>query len=179
MFNKLIRYSICSDLVIYGFKCIVGFLVGYQLYLGFPEYELYWTMLSIILVISPEAKEAHRLSIERFKSNLIGSGIGLICFLIHDPNIYMLVLGIILSIATCYLFDLMNVARTAVVALIIVLVHEQVQMSWLTAVERFISVTTGCFIGLSITVVTTLMINYLRKKAKLPEQDLTILKLKK
>ncbi|MNE18882.1 hypothetical protein D3C80_1119410 [compost metagenome] len=179
MFNKLVRYSIGSDLIIYGFKCSIGFLIGYQLYLGFPEYELYWTLLSIILVISPEAKDAHRLSIERFKSNLIGSGVGLICFLIHDPNIYMVVLGIILSIATCYLFNLMTVARTAIVALIIVLIHEQTQISWLAAVERFISVTTGCFIGLSITVVTTVIITYLRKKANLPEQDLTILKYKK
>lgn len=80
MVNKLIRYSIGSDLIIYGFKCIIGFLIGYQLYLGFPEYELYWTMLSIILVISPEAKDARRLSIERFKSNLIGSGIGLLFY---------------------------------------------------------------------------------------------------
>ena len=125
MVNKLIRYSIGSDLIIYGFKCIIGFLIGYQLYLGFPEYELYWTMLSIILVISPEAKDARRLSIERFKSNLIGSGIGLFCYFIHAPNVYMLVLGIVLSIATCYFFNLMNVARTAIVALIIVLIHEQ------------------------------------------------------
>ncbi|MFV5689746.1 FUSC family protein [Flavobacterium sp. ZT3R25] len=172
MVNKLIRYSIGSDLIIYGFKCIIGFLIGYQLYLGFPQYELYWTMLSIILVISPEAKDARRLSIERFKSNLIGSGIGLFCYFIHAPNVYMLLLGIVLSISTCYLFKLMNVARTAIVALIIVLIHEQTQMSWIGAVERFISVTTGCFIGLSITIITSVVINYWRKKANLPQEEL-------
>ncbi|MFV5693529.1 FUSC family protein [Flavobacterium sp. LT1R49] len=172
MVNKLIRYSIGSDLIIYGFKCIIGFLIGYQLYMGFPQYELYWTMLSIILVISPEAKDARRLSIERFKSNLIGSGIGLFCYFIHAPNVYMLLLGIVLSIATCYLFNLMNVARTAIVALIIVLIHEQEQMSWIGAVERFISVTTGCFIGLSITIITSTVINYWRKKANLPQEEL-------
>ncbi|MFV5685678.1 FUSC family protein [Flavobacterium sp. GB2R13] len=170
MVNKLIRYSIGSDLIIYGFKCIIGFLIGYQLYLGFPQYELYWTMLSIVLVISPEAKDARRLSIERFKSNLIGSGIGLFCYFIHAPNVYMLLLGIVLSIVTCYLFNLMNVARTAIVALIIVLIHEQTQMSWIGAVERFISVTTGCFIGLSITIITSAVINYWRKKANLPQE---------
>lgn len=170
MVNKLIRYSVGSDLIIYAFKCIIGFLIGYQLYLSFPQYELYWTMLSIILVISPEAKDARRLSIERFKSNLIGSGIGLFCYFIHAPNVFMLVLGIILSIATCYFFNLMNVARTAIVALIIVLIHEQKQMSWIGAVERFISVTTGCFIGLSITIITSAIINYWRKKANLPQE---------
>lgn len=169
MINKLIRYSIGSDLIIYGFKCIIGFLIGYQLYLSLPQYELYWTLLSIILVISPEAKDARRLAIERFKSNLIGSGLGLLCFLIHTPNVYMLLLGVVLSIATCYLFNLMSVARTAIVALIIVLIHEQKQMSWIGSVERFMSVTIGCFIGLSITVITSAIINYWRKKANLPQ----------
>lgn len=172
MINKLIRYSIGSDLIIYGFKCIIGFLIGYQLYLRFPEYELYWTLLSIILVISPEAKDARRLAIERFKANLIGSGIGLICFFIHPINVYMLVLGIVLSIATCYVFNLMNVARSAIVALIIVLIHKQTQVLWIGAVERFISVATGCFIGLSITIVTSAIINYWRKKANLPQEEL-------
>lgn len=172
MINKLIRYSIGSDLIIYGFKCIIGFLIGYQLYLSLPQYELYWTLLSIILVISPEAKDARRLAIERFKSNLIGSGLGLLCFLIHAPNVYMLLLGVILSIATCYLFNLMSVARTAIVALIIVLIHEQKQMSWIGSVERFMSVTIGCFIGLSITVITSAIINYWRKKANLPQQGI-------
>lgn len=169
MINKLIRYSIGSDLIIYGFKCIIGFLIGYQLYLSLPQYELYWTLLSIILVISPEAKDARRLAIERFKSNLIGSGLGLLCFLIHTPNVYMLLLGVFLSIATCYLFNLMTVARTAIVALIIVLIHEQKQMSWIGSVERFMLVTIGCFIGLSITVITSAIINYWRKKANLPQ----------
>ena len=172
MLNKLIRYCIGSDLIIYGLKCIIGFLIGYQLYLGFPEYELYWTLLSIILVISPEAKDARRLSIERFKSNLIGSGIGLLCFFIHARNVYMLVVGIILTIATCYYFKLMNVARTAIVALIIVLIYEQKKMLWIGAVERFIAVTMGCFIGLTITIVTSAVINYWRKKAKLPQEVL-------
>ena len=72
MINKVIKYSIGSDLIIYVFRCIIGFLIGYQLYIQFPEHELFWTLLSIILVISPEAKDSKRLAIERFKSNLIG-----------------------------------------------------------------------------------------------------------
>ncbi|WP_413998604.1 FUSC family protein [Flavobacterium sp. W1B] len=171
MINKVIKYCIGSDLIIYVIRCIIGFLIGYQLYLQLPEYELYWTLLSIILVISPEAKDSKRLAIERFKSNLIGSGIGLFCFFIHAPNVYIILIGILLSISVCYYFKLMNVARTAIVALLIVLIHEQQQLTWLTAVERFMSVALGCFIGLTVTVTTSFIINYLRKKANLPQEE--------
>ena len=172
MHNKIIQYSIGSDLVIYILRCLIGFLIGYQLYLYFNEYEAYWTLLSIVLVISPEAKDAKRLSIERFKSNLIGSSIGLFCFIIYKPNIYIMLLGIVLAIVVCYLFQLMNVARTAIVAFIIVAIHEQSQLNWLPALYRFVSVTAGCLIGLSITIVTSLLINYLRNKAGLPHEKL-------
>lgn len=97
MINKVIKYTIGSDLIIYAIRCIIGFLIGYQLYLQLPEYELYWTLLSIILVISPEAKDSKRLAIERFKANLIGSGMGLLCFFVHAPNAYLILLGIIID----------------------------------------------------------------------------------
>lgn len=172
MLQKIIRYSIGSDLVIYVFRCLIGFLIGYQLYLQFPKYEAYWTLLSIILVISPEAKDAKRLSVERFKSNLIGSIVGLVCFYIYEPNVYLMLLGIVLTAVVCYLFQLMNVARTAIVAFIIVTIHEQTQLSSLAAIYRFISVTIGCLIGLSVTVLTSYLINYLRNKANLPHEKL-------
>ncbi|MHC2990313.1 hypothetical protein OB13_01435 [Pontibacter sp. HJ8] len=170
MANKLLRYSLGSDVIIYGVRCTIGFLVGYQLYLAFPEYELYWTIISILLVISPEEKDSRKLSVERFKSNLIGSSVGLVCFLLPVPEVVMMMTGIVLSIAICHLFNLMNVARTAVVALIIVLIHEQSTMTYWAALERFLSVTLGCLIGLYVTVLTSNIIQYLRKKSKLENE---------
>ncbi|MCL9770344.1 FUSC family protein [Flavobacterium sp. HXWNR69] len=172
MLQKIIRYSIGSDLVIYVFRCLIGFFIGYHLYLNFSEYEMYWTLLSIILVISPEAKDAKRLSIERFKSNLIGSILGLVCFIIHEPNLYLMLIGIIITVIICYGFNLMNVARTAMVAFIIVTISEQTQLTWLAAVYRFTSVTVGCFIGLSVTLSTSILINHLRGKVNLPYEKL-------
>jgi uncharacterized membrane protein YgaE (UPF0421/DUF939 family) len=144
--------------------------VGYQLYLAFPEYELYWTIISILLVISPEEKDSRKLSVDRFKSNLIGSSVGLVCFLLPTPEVVMMVAGIALSIVICHLFNLMSVARTAVVALIIVLIHEQATMTYWAALERFLSVTLGCLIGLYVTVLTSNVIKYLRKKTKLENE---------
>jgi uncharacterized membrane protein YccC len=162
--NKLLRYCCNSDLVIYCFRCIIGFLIGYELYLHFPEYELFWTIISIMLVISPEEKDARRLTGERFKANLIGSSVGLVCFILLIRQEFMILLGIILTSLICHFFRLMNVARTAVVALIIVIFHEQTELSYWAAVERFASVALGCLLGLGITVTTGSLIRFLKKK---------------
>lgn len=168
MLQTAIRYSISSDVAIYAIRCVLGFLIGYQLYVYFSMFQAYWTLISIILVISPDTKDAKNLALERFKSNLIGSFIGLGCFILYEPNVYAMLLGIVLTIAVCYLFQLMDVARTAVVAFIIIAISEQAHLTWVAAIYRFLSVTIGCLIGLSITVSTALLINYLRNKANLP-----------
>ncbi|KAA9325658.1 FUSC family protein [Adhaeribacter soli] len=162
--NKLLRYCCNSDLVIYCVRCIIGFLIGYELYLHFPQYELFWTIISIILVISPEEKDARRLTGERFKANLIGSSVGLVCYILLVRQVYMILLGIILTSLICHFFKLMNVARTAVVALFIVVIHEQSELSYWVAVERFASVALGCLIGLSVTYVTGFIIRFIKDK---------------
>ncbi|GGK63085.1 aromatic acid exporter family protein [Rufibacter glacialis] len=169
MMNKALQYSLGSNLVIYALRCTLGFLIGYQLYLALPEYELYWTIISIILVMSPEAKDARKLSIERFKANLIGCCVGLVCFFLPAPQLGVMVLGIILAIGICHFFTLMGVARSAVVAFIIVVIHEQTTLTYWAAVERFFSVTLGCCIGLGVTMGTSSLIRYLRKKVGLED----------
>lgn len=163
MLNKILRYSIGSDLVIYIFRCCIGFGIGYELYTHFENPQLYWVLLSIVLVISPEAKDSKKIAIERFKANLIGSGIGLLCYFIGTPDRFIIAVGIILTISVCYFFNLMEVVRTAVVAIIIVMIHEQDSLSWTAAVEH-LGVAIGCVIGLLVTVITSFGINFLRKK---------------
>ena len=170
--ENLLRFSLGSDLVIYISRCVIGFLIGYTLYVSFPEHHLYWTLLSIILVISPEAKDSMRLATDRFKSNLIGSGIGLICFFIDGSRVYVILFGVVLSILVCYWLKLLSVARSAIVAMIIVLIYESEYVTWTGAVERFLSVALGCLIGLGITKSTSYLINYLRKHAHLPPEQL-------
>ncbi|MGJ1262503.1 FUSC family protein [Sphingobacterium spiritivorum] len=167
MKDKLLRYSLGSDLIIYALRCLIGFGIGYYIYWKFPEKELYWMLISVVLVISPEEKDAKKLAIERFKSNFIGSVIGLFCYFIPVHQVFMMLTGIILSIIVCRLFNILTVARTSMVALIIVLVHEQQQHSYFSAFERFLSVGMGCFIGLMVTLVTSYFINKLRRKLNL------------
>ena len=157
------RYSFDVDVVLYMIRCTIGFLIGYTLYLAFPQFEFYWTMISILLVLSPEIKDSSRLTVERVKSNLIGSSIGLFCVIIPVPQVVMMALGIAVSILVCCFFNLMSVARTAVVALVIVVIHEQETMSSWAGVERFLCVALGCMIGYGVSGMTSFLSDKLRR----------------
>lgn len=170
--ENLHKYSIGSDAVIYAIRCVIGFLIGYSIYTAFPQYELFWMMLSIILVISPVAKDSKKLAIERSKANLIGSLVALLCYLVHSNSIFVIIAGILVSIFLCYLFNLTTVTRTAIVALLIILVDGSRIFSWQTAVERFVFVAFGCLTGLLVTISTSWLINFLRRRTNLPEENL-------
>ncbi|MCP2045303.1 FUSC family protein [Pontibacter sp. HSC-36F09] len=157
------RYSIDVDMVLYIIRCTIGFLIGYMLYLAFPQFEFYWTMISILLVLSPEVKDSSRLTVERVKSNLIGSSVGLLCVLLQVPQVLMMVVGIAVSILVCHFFNLMSVARTAVVALVIVVIHEQETMSNWAGVERFSCVALGCVIGYGVSGATSFLFDKLKR----------------
>jgi len=169
MRQKFLRYSLGSDLIIYMTRVLIGFLIGYFLYVRFPEYSLYWTIISIILVISPEDHEARKIAYDRTKANFIGSVIGLACYFLHLNQIWSMVVGIVIAMIICKLLNILVVARTAMVALIIVIIHEQEQQTYWGALDRFICVTLGCFIGLLIVLSTSNLILKLRRKTGLIE----------
>ncbi|PVY37346.1 FUSC family protein [Pontibacter virosus] len=157
------RYSIDVDVVLYIIRCIIGFLIGYTLYLAFPQVEFFWTMLSILLVLSPEIRDSSMLTVERIKSNLIGSSVGLLCVWLPVPQVLMMVIGIAVSILVCHFFNLMDVARTAVVALVIVVTYEKEVITNLAGVERFLCVTLGCVIGYGVSAATSFLSDKLRR----------------
>lgn len=169
MDSYIIKF-ISSQLLIYIFRCLLGFLIGYYLMIAFPDYELFWGLISIILVISPEGKDARKLTLDRVKSNFIGSGVGLLCVMINtNPNIPLIMLGIVITCIICHLFNVMNMARVAIVALLIVLLQKHVSDINLTPILRFASVAIGCLIGLSITIITSIFIKKLKFKYNLED----------
>lgn len=163
MLHKFIKQLITSQLAVYIIRCVIGFLIGYWLMHRFPEYELFWSLLSIILVISPEGKDSRRLTGERVKSNLIGSSVGLLCHFIHPTNIFMLVTGIILTSIICHFFKVMNMSRVAIVAFLIVMLQSHTLNENTAPVFRFATVTVGCLTGFAVTVATSVIIQKLRK----------------
>jgi len=122
-------------------------------------------LLSIVLVISPEGKDSRRLTIERVRSNFIGSSVGLVCLQISDElNVGVMVLGIVLTSIVCYLFKVMNMARVAIVTLLIILLQPYLSDIELTPLLRFATVFIGCIIGLTITVISSVFIRKVKRK---------------
>ncbi len=109
-------------------------------------------MISVVLVIAPDGKDSNRLAFDRIKANILGSSVGLSLFLIRIPNLFLICLGVILTIAIAIFLKLNSALRPALAALIIVMIHEEGQNStWHIAVERMVCVIIGCIIGLLIT----------------------------
>lgn len=158
-----------SQFAIYLLRCLIGFLIGYYLMLQFPKFDLFWTLISIILVISPEEKNAALLTTERVISNLIGSVSGLIVYFLPINELIKISLAIVLAVMICRLFQLMKVVRSAVVAVLIILIEHKSGV--LTPFERFLTVLIGCLIGLIVTLSTTLIINQLKKKFNLRNEN--------
>lgn len=168
MFDKILKTFVSSPLLIYTIRCFIGFFIGYALYIKYPEFELFWTLISIILVISPEEKDSRRLSIERFKSNLIGSLVALGCVYFLDSNIYSILLGILVTIIVCRTFKVMNMSRVALVALLIIMVEPHHTSIVEAPIFRCLSVGFGCIIGLLIVVFTSMIFRKLKRRYGIP-----------
>jgi len=168
MLDPILKRIASSPVLIYILRCCIGFLIGYKLYITYPDFELFWTLLSIILVISPEEKDTRRLSIERFKSNFIGSAVAMVMLLFLEPNVYTIIAGIFVTIIVCCLFNVLNMARVALVALLIIMVQPH-QTGFVEApIYRFGSVAVGCIIGLLIVVLTSIIFRPLKRKFGIP-----------
>ncbi|QFG52731.1 FUSC family protein [Chryseobacterium sp.] len=168
---RYVRKEVFSPTSIYILRCITGFSAGYFLMLTFPRFDLFWALLSIVLVISPEGKDTARLSLERVKANLIGAFSSFLPVYLPFGTYYKVLAGIILAALLCRIFNLLSVARTAVVAIIIILI-EKPNEGFMAPIDRFLSVLSGCVIGLLITLTTAYIIKLAYKRQLLIEYKL-------
>ena len=165
--TRFIKRVVTSPLLIYIIRCLIGFVIGYLLYRSYKEFELFWALLSIILVISPEEQDSKRLSIERFKSNLVGSVVAMGCVWLLPKSIYSVMVGIVVTIFLCWGFKILNMARVAIVALLIIMIEPHHSQLNYTPIYRALSTGLGCIIGLTIVIVSSGLINFLRDKYKI------------
>ena len=168
MLNAFLKRSVASPVLIYIIRCMIGFVIGYLLYTRVTEFELFWSFLSIMLVISPEEKDSKRLSIERFKSNFIGSTVALLCILTYGDSFFVIMIGIVITILVCRFFNIMNMTRVAIVALLVIMIPNHGADLSYTPVLRSVSVGIGCLIGLLIVISTSYLVRLLRRKYDLP-----------
>lgn len=161
---RFIKRAITSPLLIYIIRCLIGFMIGYLLYLQYRQFEVFWALLSIILVISPEEKDSKRLSIERFKSNFVGSMVAMGCVWLLPKEVYSIVIGIVITIILCRALNILNMARVAIVALLIIMIEPHHTALTFTPIYRALAVGLGCFIGLAIVIVTSGIIHFMKER---------------
>ncbi|MDB5049441.1 MAG: hypothetical protein JWO30_2512 [Fibrobacteres bacterium] len=143
-------------LALYAVKCVLGLCIGYALYKLFPQHQFYWSIISILLVLAPDGGDSNKLAFERMAANILGSSIGLLLYLAHRPNLFLLCVGVVATIAVGTALKLNNAIRSALVSLIIVMINEQQNNSWKIALERIGCVIAGCVIAMLITLVFNL-----------------------
>lgn len=151
---RAIRNGGAFEFYEYIAKCLAGVIIGYLLLTAFPEQkgQFFWVLISILLSITPDNNS--KIAFDRMRGNVVGSMVGLFTFLLHNPpNLLTICVGVVAVIAACYKLKLEGVCRTALVAFVIVLFYEGDLGTWLGAIYRMGSVTTGCLIGLFINFV--------------------------
>lgn len=138
-------------LLIYIAKCVTGVLIAFLLAKLLHYNDYIWCLISIILVLSPDAKDALPQASNRIKANLAGAAAGLVMLLFHVSPEITVSGAVMITIVVCYFTKLETPTRTALAATIIVTIHESGKYIWDSALERVIAVIAGCVIGIVIT----------------------------
>ena len=110
-------------------------------------------MLTVLLVLSPESEDSNKQAFDRMKANILGSSIGLLLFLIHTPNLFLICIGLATAILLGMVLKLDNALRPMLAALVIVMIHEKTDSSWIIAFERVGCVIAGCILALLLTMI--------------------------
>ncbi len=142
-----------KSLILYAAKCITGAALVMGLGELIHYHDIAWCLISVVLVLSPDNKEAIPLAFSRIKANLTGGVASLLCLLLGQPSLLTVGLAIALTIALCHVVRVMTASRSALAAVIIVMLHGPGAHIWDTALERISAVVVGCVLGLFITFV--------------------------
>ncbi|HZX75284.1 MAG TPA: FUSC family protein [Cyclobacteriaceae bacterium] len=141
-------------LLIYASKCVIGILLCYTVSLFLYRWIDYpWSLLSVVLVLSPEGKDAVQLALTRIKANVVGAGIGFMILASQIPTPWNIASGAAISLFVCDRLKLNEGARSTLAAMIIILLHQEGTHLWDSALSRVSAVFVGCLLGLVITYV--------------------------
>lgn len=147
-----------KTLAIYAAKCVTGIFLCFPIFIFLNQWVDYtWSLISVVLVLSPEGKDALDLALTRIKANFVGAGTGLLILLLHIPSPLNLAAGAIISLFLCDRLKLNAGARSTLAAMIIILLHQEETLAgphlWDSALSRIVAVVSGCLLGLLITYV--------------------------
>jgi uncharacterized membrane protein YccC len=138
---------------LYLLKCLIGTSFCYGLYKAIPQYHLYWSIISLLLVLAPDWNNSIQLPLNRIKANLTGGIVGLLCFFLPFPQLLSLCIGVLATILVCSILNYSQATRSALAALVIVFIQEYESAKWSIALERIFSVILGCLVALALTLI--------------------------
>jgi len=136
-------------------KCVTGICLVYLLSWLFHYDDIAWCIISVILVLSPDSKEAVPLAMTRIKANLLAGGAAMLLLLFGPANVLTISVAIVLAIWLCHLFNVMAGSKSALAAVFIIMIHTtelgKEYHLWYTSIARILSVIIGCALGLIVT----------------------------
>lgn len=148
--------SAYSTYFIYLMKCLTGVIICYLLYKYIPQYPFYWSLVSVVVALSPD--NSNTLAYDRMKANLLGCAVGLCLYPIHISYLLILCIGVILTIVIGIAFRITQTLRSALAALVIVTIQEQLENHWYIALERVACVVAGCLVALLVTMLFNMIL---------------------
>ncbi len=160
----MLRGGIGNPVVAYILEFLSASGVVYLLLTFYPQHRLLWAMTSIALVLTPKSEESRALIYARIRANILGSLVGFVIMLIHEPNIVLFCVGAVATILLCKALRMYATVRSAVVALIIIMVPVYSDAHTRIALERMICVITGCVVALLVTVFFDVLIGFLSRE---------------
>src|SRR6266436_8329646 len=104
------------SLLLHAAKCVTSTLIVFILSSLIKYTDIGWCLISVILVLSPEGKDAVTLAFTRIKANLIGASVGILCLLISPDNMWILSVALTITLSLCYVFKLDAGVRSALAA---------------------------------------------------------------
>lgn len=147
---------------LYLLKCIIGIIICYILYKEVPAYPFYWSMVSVVITISPD--NSNKLAYDRIIANMLGCGVALCLYPIHVSSMIILCAGVAITIIAGTLLRITAVLRSALAALVIVIVTEESHREWLVALERVGCVVVGCTVALGLTLLFNVILKIFNKR---------------
>ncbi|MCX6292214.1 MAG: FUSC family protein [Bacteroidetes bacterium] len=141
-------------ILLYLVKCVIGIICAHAITSLFKlEDHTNWCMLSVLLVLAPDSEDSYKFATIRIKANLVAAAAALIISPFYFPGMMWISIAVVLAVLFCYVFGVDTGARSASVAVIIILMHDETRHWWDAATNRAFVVLLGCVIGLVITYV--------------------------
>jgi uncharacterized membrane protein YgaE (UPF0421/DUF939 family) len=141
--------SVYASHLIYLIKVILGVIICYILYKSVPQYPFYWSLVSVVIATSLDRSTDQ--AYDRIKANVLGCVVGASLYPIQLPELLIICLGVVIIVFLAIGFKITSTLRSALAALIIILLQAETTKHWYIALERVVCVVTGCVVALLLT----------------------------